>query len=531
MKKTLISLMLSQIVIVATSQTLFMAVTKSGNNGYILKSEDYGKTLTTVWDSEMQASSGQNRLFDICYGDGKLVAVGNTILTSNDQGNTWAENNVYQYTGDIAFLNKNSMKCIAYGNGYFVAAGAFHIIYSKDGINWKFVRTGELTKAEQDAKKKPSGLSLEDIKKDPKLASVRPSIGEFPPEITPGLQYPLDILFADGKFYLVGGNRSMDGKVLKLEDDKIVVEREIGFEGNATALTTGGVKCIAWDGKSTLLACTNSTKSAYSKDMGKTWNYFFNPGKNQVWGVAYNDGTWTSVSPFADVFTSKDLVNWETSTRDGGSAPLNDMVFANGRYILVGNNGAVFSSLDGLKWERTSETLYGMHIQGVCSMTGSDAGGEQGQIDNNSNNEYFSKYNLINIAFETNYTLKVFSEGLTSLEESNENEIQLINKLGPKKIILSDRKLSEQYLAKNSHEKIVSDVVATFKKSSAEGEFKSDPCTINGYNGYKVSIKTTSGTYMTAFTSVIGKKLVILNCVGMTHEESDLVINSLNVNL
>ena len=72
------------------------------------------------------------------------------------------------------------MASVAYGNGFFVIAAPYQFLYSKDGLNWKFVRTGEMTAAEIAAAKNPSGLSLEDIAKDPKLHGKRPSVGEFP---------------------------------------------------------------------------------------------------------------------------------------------------------------------------------------------------------------------------------------------------------------------------------------------------------------------------------------------------------------
>ncbi len=370
--KTILSALLVCVLgisIQAQNTEIFMAITKNGTNGYIGKTIDNGKSIDIIWDSKLEAKTGQNRLFDIAYGDGILVAVGNIMLSSKDDGKTWTESNLYFYTGDPAFANRRNIVSVAYGNGFFVAAAPYHFIYSKDGISWKYVRTGELTAAEKNAKDKPSGLSLEDIEKDPKLHGKRPSVGEFPPEISPGLQFPRAVIFANGKFYVTGGSGKMTGKVLKIDGDKIVVEKDLPFSGEGAKLSSGGLEDIAWDGKSTFVATSISTKSAYSTDMGATWKYIENPKKNQIWGLAYGNGTWVAASPFEDAFLSSDITKgWtESVTRGGGRAPVNDMIYTNGTFILTGGNNAVFVSTDGKNWERTSELEFGYTIHGITT--------------------------------------------------------------------------------------------------------------------------------------------------------------------
>lgn len=506
-----------------SAQDLFMAVTKSGNNGYILKSTDFGKTLTTVWDSEMQAQTGQNRLFDICEGNGKLVAVGNTILTSEDQGKSWKENNLYRVTGEMAFPNRDAIKCVTYGNGFYVAAAKFHIIYSQDGLNWKFVRTGKLSTAEKNAEKKPSGFSLSSIKKDPKNHGKRPSEGEFPPEITPGIQYPLDIIFAKDRFYLVGGNRSMQGQVLKIEGDKIVVEKELPFTGNAATLNTGGLKTIKWDGKNTLVACSNSTKTVYSTDMGATWNYIYNPEKNQIWGLAYNNGTWVSVSPFEDVFVSNDITTQWTKSfkRGGGRLPIHNMIYAYNRYIMVGNNGGVISTTDLENWDsNTSNLKYGYHIHGITAFKGNNT---SSGIDSKK----WMKYEFDNARISTKYSAVVFTNGSTSEKKTADNEVQIVSSQGSEKLIISSRKMSSGTY--NSKEKHIKSVVDTYKKS-ASGSVTEQTATYNNLEGTKVAYKTEKGTQMITFNAVSkNNQLIIIACINMSGQDAETVFNNFNL--
>jgi hypothetical protein len=226
-----------------------------------------------------------------------------------------------------------------------------------------------LTDAEKKAKENPSGLSLNDINADPTLKGKRPSVGEFPPGVTPGLKYPRAVTFIKDRFFVTGGSGKMTGKVLKIEGDKIVIDRTLPFNDEVSKLNSGGLEDLAWDGKQTIVATSNSTKSAYSTDLGDTWSIIENPKKNQIWGLAYGNKNWVAASPFEDIFLSSDIVEgWnETMTRDGGRAAINDMIFTDDKFILTGNNNAVFISNDGITWERTSELNFGYTIYGIAN--------------------------------------------------------------------------------------------------------------------------------------------------------------------
>ena len=72
--------------------------------------------------------------------------------------------------------------------------------------------------------------------------------------------------------------------------------------------------------------------------MGETWKYQFNPGKNQIWAVAYQTGAWVAASPFADIFYATDLQNFESLKRGGGRAAVQDMIYAVDRFLLFGTD-------------------------------------------------------------------------------------------------------------------------------------------------------------------------------------------------
>lgn len=347
------------------NKMLFTAITKTGTTGIINKSVDGGHNWKTVWNGSTDAKTGAHKLFGIASGNGTIVAVGQIILYSTDNGNTWNETTLNRITGANAF-GKNYLVSVTYSNGFFVACSPWHVIYSKNGADWKFVRTGELTTAEKEAQKNPSGLSLADIAKDPKLHGKRPSIGEFPPGVTPSIKQPNYILGAGNNFFVFGGFGKMEGIKLKIEGSKIVKVKDIAFTGSGAS--SQSLQRAAWDGKSTIVAVSKNYRSAYSTDMGETWSYIDNPRKNQGWVACYNNGMWISASPFLDLFHSKDIsTGWQLGSVKGQRSHPRDLIYAHGRWLMVGNDNIVRASLDGINWEDISEKQFGPHIQAIVS--------------------------------------------------------------------------------------------------------------------------------------------------------------------
>lgn len=348
----------------ATSdKMLFTAITKTGTTGMINKSVDGGHTWTTVWNGSTDASTGAHKLFGITSGNGVLVAVGQIILTSTDNGKTWSETTLRHMTGANAF-GKNYLVSVTYSNGFFVACSPWHVIYSKNGKDWKFVRTGELTTAEKEALKNPSGLSLEDIERDPKLHGKRPSVGEFPPGVTPSIKQPNHILAAGNNFFVFGGFGKMEGVKLKIEGSKIVKVKDLAFTGSGASGQS--LQRGAWDGKSTIVVVSKNYRTAYSTNMGETWSYLDNPRKNQGWVACYHDGLWVSASPFLDLFYSNNIAEgWQLGSIRGQRSHPRDMIYANGRWILAGNDNIIRASEDGKTWKDISDKQFGPHVQAI----------------------------------------------------------------------------------------------------------------------------------------------------------------------
>jgi len=346
-----------------SNKMLFTAITKTGTTGMINKSTDGGHSWQNVWNGSTDAKTGAHKLFGIASGNGVLVAVGQIILYSTDNGSSWNETSLYRITGDNAF-SKNYLVSVAFSNGFFVACSPWHVIYSQNGKDWKFVRTGELSVAEETAAKNPSGLSLADIAKDPKLHGKRPSVGEFPPEVTPGIKQPNYILAAGNEFFVFGGFGNMEGIKLKINGNAIVKDKDLAFSGNGASGQS--IQRASWDGKSTIVAVSKNYRTAYSSDRGETWKYLDNPRKNQGWVASYHNGMWVSASPFLDLFYSKNISSgWQLGSIKGQRSQPRDLIYANGRWIMAGNDNIIRASIDGINWKDISEKEYGPHVQAI----------------------------------------------------------------------------------------------------------------------------------------------------------------------
>ena len=330
---------------------LFATVIKHNRIGYIYKSEDLGVSWEIAWDGRIHAKTVNNRVKDIVFGDGKLVAVGNTILVSQNGGKDWKEIIFRNYPYTQMFTSNQYIKSVAYGNGFFVAAAANYVLYSKDGMDWKYVRVEEMTAAEK--RKKKYG----------KYA------GNYPPDKSEDLMFPLDIEFAEGRFYISGGSRECAIAVYEVnEKEKLVRIKKPSLKqryAEKAKLSFGGLNSIIFDGYNSLVSLSNSNKYAFSTDMGVTWNFSIFPGKVPGSAVTFGNGAWWAVSKEKTLYSSEDIgAGWQLFSDELIDIEINNIAFLNEQLFIFGNNGKILSSFDGLTWEESliAEDNFGLNI-------------------------------------------------------------------------------------------------------------------------------------------------------------------------
>ncbi len=330
---------------------LFAAITENGRKGFIRRSVDEGATWETVWDAGLHARSRESRLTDIVYGKGRVVAVGNTIVVSGDGGATWKEILFKTYEKEQTFVSNRALKTVAFGGGLFVTAGPKQVLYSSDGLFWRYVRTAKLSAAERRRRK----------------AKIK---GEYPPDITKNLLFPLDIVYAGGSFFVSGGSRDGTVAVYSIAEERLVLDKRrklIKEYGDAAKLPSGGMKSIAYNGRSGLLAISNGRKYMYSTDLGATWSFALLPQRKTGAAVLFAEGKWIAAAGDGSVYTTEEIgAGWQRSNLRGTENRINDLCYGNGLLFMAGSNGTVLRSQDGINWKLVSREANGSHITGMA---------------------------------------------------------------------------------------------------------------------------------------------------------------------
>ena len=329
---------------------LFAAVTQNGRKGFIRRSVDGGVTWKTVWDAGLHARTRENRITDIAYGNGRLVAVGNTIVVSDDRGATWKEIVLKNYDQEQMFVSNKPLTAVTFGGGFFVTVGPNHVLYSSDGFSWKYVRFEKLSAAEQRRKK---------AKKK----------GEYPPDLTQNLMFPLDIVYAGGLFFVSGGSRDGVIATYSVVEETLVLyrKRELVKEyGKSARLRSGGMQSIAYNGRTGLLAASGGNRYMVSNDLGATWIFASFPGQDTGTAVLFSKEKWLAATTGGKVYFTHDIGSgWHKPNLTGSRNRINDICYANGFFFIVTDNDTVIRSPDEKHWALAFRGAKGFHIMGI----------------------------------------------------------------------------------------------------------------------------------------------------------------------
>jgi hypothetical protein len=99
------------------------------------------------------------------------------------------------------------------------------------------------------------------------------------------------------------------------------------------------------------LAAYNASASSGS-EAGATWTLRV-PGFNDLKSVTYGNGLFVVVGWNGTILTSRDGVNW-TKQAPGTSNGLQGVAYGNGTFVAVGNSGTILTSRDGVRWTQRS---------------------------------------------------------------------------------------------------------------------------------------------------------------------------------
>jgi photosystem II stability/assembly factor-like uncharacterized protein/Flp pilus assembly pilin Flp len=260
-----------------------------GSGGYIFTSDD-----GVAWECSGKKTEEGSWLEKIIYADGKYIAVGNkgTIICSTD-GETWT-----QVTAGV--VGNEQLYDIAYGDGLFVAVGlSGGIYYSQDGVTWN-------------------------------------DGGKSPPACR-------GIIYDGSRFIIATGS---NGKLLvgTVDNGAFELGEDIGgsHSGQFRGITYNNGIYVAVGADGVIYT---------SSDGGGTWiQGTGNIPKAYLNSVAYGNGLFVAVGNGNTIVVSKDNGStWEILSEsdvsikvDKGGTQYNNVMFQDGKFIIVGNNTAIY---------------------------------------------------------------------------------------------------------------------------------------------------------------------------------------------
>ena len=313
------------------------------SDGYIITSVD-GDSWSTV------SSGTSNSLNDVTYGNGLFVAVGQngTIITSSD-GTSWD----LQSSGTTNFLDE-----VTYRNGLFIAVGFDGtILTSSNGKEWSKQLSGvsaSLTSVDY-------GAGLYVISGTNGLILTSPDAASWTTRST-GTTYPLTgVRFGNGQFIAVGHgfNGSMD------EDGDGILE---SYNEGVTLTSADGIKWAASNSRclDNVVFCNGlffvvgyddyfHRGIIFTSQNGSTWTKWTDNIENAIMSdidaVEYFNGKYIAVGSNAGIFTSLNLTDWTTvSLRTW--AEQQKVCYGEGLFVSVGAKGGIITSPDGKNWTK-----------------------------------------------------------------------------------------------------------------------------------------------------------------------------------
>lgn len=339
-----------RIISVAYGRDLFTAVAQSGA---ILASPD-GLTWTIVTETGAPRATGPN----IAYGNGRFLVPG---YQSGANGTEYLLMTSFDGIEWTASYHGGTHNDITFCGGLFVGVGRISeyayppgaaVLVSKDGVAawWtdRSVITTPASPAIKAAVCSADGLfaiaSNGTVFKSSDLISwtiVAPNIVNL---------NLATVAAGAGLFATVGTDTNGNGKIFMTDASGVWTEIATNIQGALTGIAYGSAGFVAIGGNGALLRSADGT----------SWQAI-NPGHTNLSGrVAYGNGVFVIAG--SGIHSSSDGISW-AATGNGIFYGLN---FINGRFLAMGHNSTLFSSLDGRTWTPATGLSWGQSLYGAA---------------------------------------------------------------------------------------------------------------------------------------------------------------------
>ncbi|MDX2108891.1 MAG: hypothetical protein SFY80_01485 [Verrucomicrobiota bacterium] len=281
---------------------------------------------------------------DLTYGGGRFVASSGTIATSTD-GVTW-ETGTSSFPTD--YQTGMATRGLGYGNGLFAGVGdRGRVQTSTDGKNWTHITQASLADFKAIATNGSRLVAVAD--KGYVLSSDDGNTWtERNSSYTPANGMTLnDVVYADGKFILVGDNPYMGQSAAAASSPDGITW---------TRVATGGVSITHGAGRFVAVGRENSLR--WSTD-GTTWNNASQkPSKLWLWtDVEFGSGAFVAIGGNyinGVLVTSTDGDAW-TEVAMGEINNFDFLAYGGGKFVVIGRRNttaapAIFVSENGTTW-------------------------------------------------------------------------------------------------------------------------------------------------------------------------------------
>ena len=265
-----------------------------------------------------QISNTTNQLLGIAFGNGLWVAVGvkGTILTSSD-GISWTK---------LTNPTTHNLTEIAYANGIWVIVGySGSILTSKDGISWtrQTSHTGEYLSSVAYG----NGLWVVFSLNNRVILTSSDGISWTKRQHSTKRQF-LSVSYGNGIWVAVGNN----GAMLTSNNGVSWTERESGASLSSVVYGNGIWVAVGGGVKGTILTSSD----------GISWTKRTSNARSRLRDVFYGNGLWVAVGAEVEstTLTSSDGISWNKQSTESRQA----VSYANGMWITVDHNGAIFTS-------------------------------------------------------------------------------------------------------------------------------------------------------------------------------------------
>jgi hypothetical protein len=386
-------------VTVNETQTQFVAV---GASGLVIQGSDPADSST--WTEP--ATGTTEYLLGVTFGNNRYVAVGNneSVITSLD-GITWIDGSAgldpgvnlrsVDYSGDsnefvaagtnvsgrsVLYISSDGLNWVADGSFPLSIFAPNAIFYSDSLGTWQvighagswfvgapgswMVNTAGFDENYNDGLTTPEGVTYI-VGDGGTILRTQAGSTMIWTTVNSGANYDLESIAANDRYLVASGE---NGRLLRSNSDNgnRWVESITPFRFDIQGLAF-------FDG---LLVGVGQNESVATSGSGFDWTLRDSISPETIRAVASNGSTAVAVGGDGNVFRS--INNGETWSQPGTAIieDLRDVIFAEGNFITVGTNGAIYRSPDGATWTAASSIsglfgpsfsgdLNGIHYNGV----------------------------------------------------------------------------------------------------------------------------------------------------------------------